>query len=211
MTENSAGQFHSYHTAEGHRLPHDPLKAIVAPRPICWVSTIDENGVRNLAPYSFFNMVNTRPPLVMFSSEGAKDSVQNIRETGDFTCNLATMPLSTKMNHTSADAARHVDEFDLAGIEAAPSAFVRPPRVAASPASLECRAIEVKQLEDIHGAQLDTFMVIGQVVMVHIDKRCLVNGYFDIVAAQTISRAGYRGDYVLGDQVFEMLRPSDGG
>lgn len=201
-------RFHSYETAEGHRLPHDPLKAIVAPRPICWVSTVAKKSNRNLAPYSFFNLVNSKPPLVMFASEGAKDSVRNIQETGEFTCNLATMPLSSKMNETSAEVAREIDEFDLANIESAPSTLVAPSRVASSPASLECRAIEVKRLKDYSGKELDTFMVLGQVVMVHIDKQYLVDGLFDMAAAQTISRAGYRGDYVLGDHVFEMLGPS---
>lgn len=201
-------RFHSYETAEGHRLSHDPLKAIVAPRPICWVSTVAKEGNRNLAPYSFFNLVNSKPPLVMFASEGAKDSVRNIQETGEFTCNLATMPLSSKMNETSAEVAREIDEFDLANIESAPSTLVAPSRVASSPASLECRAIEVKRLKDHSGKELDTFMVLGQVVMVHIDKQYLVDGLFDMAAAQTISRAGYRGDYVLGDHVFEMLGPS---
>lgn len=201
-------RFHSYETAEGHRLPHDPLKAIVAPRPICWVSTVAKKGNRNLAPYSFFNLVNSKPPLVMFASEGAKDSVRNIQESGEFTCNLATMPLSSRMNETSAEVAREIDEFDLANIESAPSTLVAPSRVASSPASLECRAIEVKRLKDYSGKELDTFMVLGQVVMVHIDKQYLVDGLFDMAAAQTISRAGYRGDYVLGDHVFEMLGPS---
>ena len=129
-------KFHSYETAEGHRLPHDPLKAIVAPRPICWVSTVDKHGNRNLAPYSFFNLVNSKPPLVMFSSEGPKDSVSNIQETGEFTCNLATMPLSSKLNETSAEVDRDVDEFELADIVSMPSTLISPPRVAGSPAAL---------------------------------------------------------------------------
>ena len=201
-------KFHSYATAEGHRLPHDPLKAVVAPRPICWVSTVDKHGNRNLAPYSFFNLVNSKPPLVMFSSEGPKDSVSNIQETGEFTCNLATMPLSSKLNETSAEVDRDVDEFELADIVSMPSTLISPPRVAGSPAALECRAIDIKPLKDLYGEDLNTFLVLGQVVMVHIDERFLVDGLFDMAAAQTISRAGYRGDYVLGDHVFEMLGPS---
>ncbi len=144
----------------------------------------------------------------MFSSEGSKDSVSNIRKTSEFTCNLATMPLAEKMNVTSTEATRDVDEFVLADIEAMPSGMVRPERIAASPASLECRMIEIKQLKDLTGKELETYMIIGQVVMVHIDKHFLVDGLFDMAAAQTISRSGYRGDYVLGDHVFEMLGPA---
>lgn len=136
-------KFHCYETAEAHRLPHDPLKAISAPRPICWVSSVDKYGNRNLAPYRFFKLFNSKPPLVMFSSEGPKDNVNNIQETGEFTCNLATMPHSSKLNETSAEVDRDVDGFDLADIELMPSTRISPPRVAGRPAALECWAIDI--------------------------------------------------------------------
>ncbi len=198
---------HSYDPAIGHRLPHDPLKAIVAPRPIGWVCTVDRKGRTNLAPYSFYNLVSSRPPIVMFSSEGRKHSVLNAEETGEFTCNLATLPLSNQMNETSREVERGIDEIALASLESIPSVVVKPPRVAASPACLECRVIEVKPISDMNGAIHDTFLVLGQVVMVHIDARFLTDGRFDLAAAKTIARAGYRGDYIVADKMFEMLSP----
>jgi len=200
--------FHSYDPANGHRLPHDPLKAIVAPRPIGWISTVDGKGNVNLAPYSYFNLVSSKPPIVMFSSEGRKDSVTNAEETGEFTWNLATLPLSRQMNETSLAVERGVNEMDLAKLEALSSELIQPPRVAASPVSFECRVIEIKTLTDINGIALNTFMVLGQVIRVHINKRFLVKGRFDLTAAKAIARAGYRGDYILAGETFEMLRPN---
>ena len=200
-------QFHSYNPAEGHRLPDDPLKAIVAPRPIGWIGSVDKHGHKNLAPYSFFNMISTKPPLVMFASEGKKDSLYNIQQTQVFTCNLATQPLAQAMSQTSAVVGQEVDEFVMAELETAASDLINAPRVAASPASFECRLVEVKQLQDMAGKLIDSHMVIGQIVRVHIDNRCLVDGRFELSLAQTIARAGYRGDYVKANQVFEILRP----
>jgi flavin reductase (DIM6/NTAB) family NADH-FMN oxidoreductase RutF len=202
-------QFHSYDPEDGHRLPHDPIKAIIAPRPIGWMSTVDGQGNVNLAPYSFFNLVSSKPPMVMFSSEGWKDSVANAKETGEFTWNLATLPLSRKMNETSREVESGIDEMALAKLEALPSGVVQPPRVAASPASFECRVIEIKALSDINGVSLDTFLVLGQVIMVHIDKCFLFKGRFDLTSAKTIARAGYRGDYIVAGETFEILSPEE--
>jgi flavin reductase (DIM6/NTAB) family NADH-FMN oxidoreductase RutF len=192
-----------------HGLRHDPFKAIVAPRPIGWISAMSAKGEVNLAPYSFFNAVSTSPPLVMFSSEGMKDAVSFIAETGEFVCNLATFPLRHEMNATSAPLARGTSEFVHAGLETAPSRIVRPPRVAASPASLECRVLSVQELGDLEGRKLDRHVVFGQVVGVHIDDSFLEEGRFDIVAAQTIARCGYQ-DYALVSEVFSLTRPPGG-
>jgi flavin reductase (DIM6/NTAB) family NADH-FMN oxidoreductase RutF len=134
---------HFYQPADGHGLAHDPLNAIVAPRPIGWVSTLSGDGTRNLAPYSFFNLFNYRPPIIGFSSVTAKDSLANARETGEFVWNLATYDLKDALNQSSAQVDRDVDEFDLSGLETAPSRLVKPPRVAASPVHFECRVSDI--------------------------------------------------------------------
>ena len=154
-----------------HGLPHDPFKAIVAPRPIGWITSMNEKGEINLAPYSYFNGVLSRPPVVMFSSEGRKDSLTFIAETGEFVCNLATWDLREVMNRTSAPFPRGKNEMEEVGLEPAPSRMVRPPRVAASPCALECKLLQIVSLDDLDGKPLDGHVVIGQVVGIHIDER----------------------------------------
>ena len=199
---------HFYEPHLGHGLPHDPFKAIVAPRPIGWISTVDGQGRVNLAPYSFFNAFNSNPPIVGFASEGRKDSLRNVEATGEFVCNLATRPLAGVMNRCSTALPHGESEMDLAGIAPAPSRLVRPPRVADTPAALECRLLQVIQLHDLDGEALDTHLVLGQVVGVHIDRAYLVDGVFDLRAARPIGRCGYRGDYAEMGEMFEMFRPT---
>jgi flavin reductase (DIM6/NTAB) family NADH-FMN oxidoreductase RutF len=197
-----------FYTPEaGHGLPHDPMKAIVAPRPIGWISTISASGHVNLAPYSFFNMVSDVPQMLMFSSGGRKDSLRNIEETGEFVANLAVFPLAEAMNRTSAPVSPDTDEFVLAGLDAAPSTMVRPPRVAAAPAAIECRCIQIIPLHDLAGKPGSNTMVIGQVVGVHIDPAFLVDGRFDTAAARPLARCGYNGDYAEVSSLFRMYRP----
>ena len=198
-----------YEVAAGHGLPHDPFKAIVAPRPIGWISSISKDGAINLAPYSFFNAVASNPPMVMFSSDGVKDSVRNIAETGEFVANLATYDLVQPMSQTSAPLPRDVDEFEFAGLEKAPSRLVRPPRVAASPAALECKVVETINPRTLAGPRSDNHMIIGEVVAVHIDDAYLVDGYFDMRKARTIARCGYL-DYAVADTLFALARPRGG-
>jgi flavin reductase (DIM6/NTAB) family NADH-FMN oxidoreductase RutF len=200
-------QSHFYEPPAGHRLRHDPLKAIVAPRPIGWISTVSAEGVVNLAPYSFFNMISDDPPMVMFSSDGWKDTVQNVSETGEFVANLAVRSLAEQMVLTSAPVAPEVDEMALADLEKAPSILVRPPRVAAAPAALECSCVSIQRLRGIGGVESSNYMVIGQIVGVHIDSAFLKDGIFDTAAAHPLGRCGYRGDYAEVTSLFEMLRP----
>lgn len=201
-------EFYSYEVVRGHRLSHDPLKAVVAPRPIGWISTVDGQGRGNLAPYSFFNGICTSPFLVAFSSEGWKDSVRNAQETREFVCNLATRELAEAVNETSRGYASGVDEMEMAGLASLPCRLVKPRRVAESPAALECRTVQVIQLTDVEGRKLQTFLTIGQVVAVHLDKGCLTaDGRFDMVKAGTIARCGYAGDYAQVTGLFEMDRP----
>jgi len=189
-----------------HGLPHDPFKALVAPRPIGWISSLDGEGRPNLAPYSFFNAVCDHPHLVMFSSQGIKDSQSNIEATGEFVCNLATFDLRDAVNQTSAPLPHGQSEFDAAGLEAAPSKVVKPPRVAASPVALECLYIKSVPLTDAAGAAARYTMLIGEVVMIHIDERILVDGVVDLTRAKPIARCGYR-DYATAETLFQMGRP----
>ncbi len=196
-----------YEPARGHGLPHDPFKAIVAPRPIGWIATRDRQGRANLAPYSFFNAFSSNPPIVGFCSEGRKDSIRNVEATGEFVANLATKPLAAAMNQTSASVASDVDEFVLSGLTAAPCRLVAAPRVAESPAALECKLLQIVQLRDLAGQPLESYLALGQVVGVHIASAYLKDGRFDTAAAQPIARAGYRGDYFEMGALFELLRP----
>jgi flavin reductase (DIM6/NTAB) family NADH-FMN oxidoreductase RutF len=191
----------------GHKLPHDPFKAIVAPRPIGWISSMSSDNVVNLAPYSFFNAVSGRPPMVMFSSEGIKDSIRNVEATGEFVVNLATEPLARRMNETSATFDPLTNEFDASGLAAAPSRLVKPPRVAESPAALECKVTRILPLEDLDGNAGERRMAIGEVVGIHIDEACLTDGLFDMVKARTIARCGYF-DYTEVTELFSMRRPA---
>jgi flavin reductase (DIM6/NTAB) family NADH-FMN oxidoreductase RutF len=199
-----------YEPRLGHGLPHDPFKAIVAPRPIGWISTVNAEGRTNLAPYSFFNAVHSRPPMLAFTSETMKHSAANALASGEFVFNLCTRPLFDAMNISSGTFADEVSEFDAAGVTPAPSRIVSVPRVAASPAALECRVVHSMRLHDMDGAALEGWIVIGQVVGVYIDDAYIREGRFDTAAAQPLSRCGYR-DYAAVTEVFEALRPTDGG
>jgi flavin reductase (DIM6/NTAB) family NADH-FMN oxidoreductase RutF len=187
-------------------LPHDPFKAIVAPRPIGWITSISLKGEVNCAPYSYFNGINSRPNLVMFSSEGKKDSVSFIEETGEFVCNLATWELREAMNTTSAPMPRGINEMIRAGLEPAPASIVKPPRVKASPCALECRALKIVSVDDLAGKPIDCHVVIGEVVGVHIDDRFIKDGILDTAAMRPIARCGY-DQFAVVERVFAMQRP----
>ncbi|PCE23577.1 Asp/Glu/hydantoin racemase [Paraburkholderia acidicola] len=197
-----------YDPAQGHGLPHDPFKAIVAPRMIGWISTRDPEGRLNLAPYSFFGAFATFPAIIGFCSEGYKDSIRNIEATGEFVWNLATKPLAGQMNRSSAPVAPDIDEFELAGLTPAPGRNVAVPHVGETPAALECRLLQVIRLHTLDGTPMDNFLALGQVVGVHIDPAYLKDGLFDTRAAQPIMRAGYRADYAEIGAMFQMVRPT---
>ena len=201
--------FHFYEPAAGHGLPHDPFNALVAPRPIGWISSVAADGTYNLAPYSFFNAFNYTPPIVGFASVGYKDSVANIEATGEFGWNLATRDLAEPMNESCAAVEASVDEFELAGLTPAASRVISVPRVAEAPVSFECRVSQVLRLTGADGSQTDTWMVFGEVVGVYIAKHLLVDGIYDTAAAHPILRAGGPADYfeISADQRFQMHRP----
>jgi flavin reductase (DIM6/NTAB) family NADH-FMN oxidoreductase RutF len=199
-----------YEVAKGHGLPHDPFKALVAPRPIGWVSAVSARGEVNLSPYSYFNAFSDRPHIVGFSSDGRKDALAFVEETGEFVCNLATFELRDAVNATSAPLPRGESEIPYAGLTAAPSRLVRPPRVAESPVALECRWLQTVPLKPEEG-EARYFLVIGQVVGIHIDDRFIVEGLVDTAAMRPIARAGYRDYFVATPETrFAMTRPPGG-
>lgn len=205
----SQDSFHSYRPAEGHRLAHDPLNAIVAPRPIGWIGTVSETGQHNLAPYSFFNLFSYRPPIIGFSSSGEKDSLRNVRATGVFTWNLVSRVLADAMNATSAEVGSEVDEFVLAGLEKLPSLEIAASRVASSPVQFECRVTEILRLKTLSDTPSNNWMVFGEVVHIHIDPACLADGVYRTTAAVPIARGGGPADYfeIRDDTLFLMSRP----
>lgn len=200
---------YSYQPRQGHGLPHDPFNAIVGPRPIGWISTRSASGVNNLAPYSFFNAFNYVPPLIGFASIGHKDTLRNIEETGEFVWNLTSRALAEAMNQSCAAVGPEVSEFDLAGLTPLASTLVAPPRVAESPVTFECKCTQIFQLQGADGVQVPTWLVLGEVVAVHIDQALLKDGVYDTAAAGHVLRGGGPADYftVGPEQLFQMYRP----
>ena len=200
---------HSYEPRLGHGLPHDPFNAIVGPRPIGWISSCSASGQFNLAPYSFFNAFNYIPPIIGFASIGRKDTLSNIEATREFVWNLATEPLAEAMNQSCAAVAPDVDEFALAQLATEPSITVRPPRVQASPVTMECRCTQILQLQGADGVEVPTWLVLGEVVMVHIASHLLQGGIYQTAAGQPLLRGGGPGDYftISEAQKLVMRRP----
>ena len=199
-----------------HREFYRILIGSVAPRPIAWVSTLDRDGQPNLAPFSFFNALSAKPPLLGFSpglrkieSEShppesrPKDTLHNIRETGEFVVNLVTFDLSEKMNLTSGEYEHEINEFELTGLTQAPSEKVRPPRVAESPVSFECK---LERIIDFGTEWPSSSLVIGEIVSVHLEERVLRNDRFDLDAVDLIGRMG-GNQYTRTTHRFEMERP----
>lgn len=201
---------HFYEPRHGHGLPHDPFNAIVGPRPIGWISTRSSAGALNLAPYSFFNAFNYTPPIVGFSSIGYKDTVRNIEQTGEFVWNLVTRPLAEAMNQSCAPVGPDVSEFELAGLTPVASRVVAAPRVLESPVSFECRRTQTVQLQGADGVAVSSWLILGEVVAVHIAKALLKNGVYDTAGADHVLRGGGPGDYftVGTEQLFRMFRPT---
>jgi flavin reductase (DIM6/NTAB) family NADH-FMN oxidoreductase RutF len=170
---------------------------------------MDAAGRLNLAPYSFFNAFNYTPPIIGFASMGVKDTVHNIRETREFAWNLATRPLAEAMNASCAMVPPEVSEFDLAGLTPLASTVIAVPRVAESPVTFECRVSQMIQLQGADGTPVDSWLTLGEVVAIHIDRAFLKDGIYDTAAAQPILRAGGPGDYfsIGQEQLFRMKRP----
>ena len=191
-----------------HGFQYDPFKALVAPRPIGWISSLSAAGAANLAPYSYFNAMSQDPHYVVFGSGPRKDSLRNIEATGEFAVNLATFDLREQMNVSSARVGQEVDEFELAGLAKAACRLIKPPRVAASPACLECRLFKVIDLPDDQGL-VENYITIGRVIGIHIDDRFIVDGRVDTAAMRPIARMGY-SEYATVEAAWRMRRPADG-
>ena len=191
---------------EPHGLAHTPINALVSPRPIGWITTVSKQGGVNLAPYSFFNLMSSQPPIVVFSSHPRKDSQRNAEETGEFVYNLATYDLRHMMSASSADFDAAESEPEKLGLEMVPSHKVKPPRVKRSPVHFECKYLQTVELFGSDGKQNRSSIIIGEVVGIHIDESLITDGKVDIRRARPIARLGY-WDYCVVDEVFEMLRP----
>lgn len=198
-----------YEPANGHGLPYNPFKGIVAPRPIGWISTRAPDGTPNLAPYSFYNAIADTPPMVMFSSSGRKDSVDIAEATGEFVCNFVGEALFRAMNQTSFAYERSVSEFGKAGLEEAACQVVKAPRVAAAPAALECVVTDIMEVKDRNRKPVGNWLVVGEVVGVHIDDAMLTDGRFDLDKAKPVTRLGYR-DFGMSPPIVELARPGEG-
>ena len=198
-----------YQPSQGHGLAHDPLNAIISPRPIGWISSKNAQGQRNLAPYSFFNCFNYTPPIIGFASIGKKDSVANIVETGEFVWNLTTRALAEKMNQTSAALPRGEDEFAFAGLTPLPSELIGADRVAESPVHFECKLTQYIQLKDANGQDIDTWLVLGEVIAVHIGNHLIAEGIYQTTLAEPVLRAGGPSAYytVSENNRFDLFRP----
>jgi flavin reductase (DIM6/NTAB) family NADH-FMN oxidoreductase RutF len=197
-------------SARAPGLKFDPFKALAVPRPIGWIASVNADGVPNLAPYSFFNAVSDRPPMVMFSSGGHKDSLRNILANGEFTCSIANQAMTDAMNLSSAPVAPGVNEFTLAGLAEAPSMLVKPPRVAQAPAAFECRLWKTIDLPASGGRDpVGYTMVIGEVVAVYIDDQYIADGVVDTGRMRTLARLGYMDYAVIGSEsMFTLNRPT---
>ncbi|MDO4887210.1 MAG: flavin reductase family protein [Actinomycetaceae bacterium] len=198
-----------YEPAKGTDLPHSPIKAMIGPRPIGWISSRSADGTLNLAPYSFFSLLCEQPPIIGFASNSPKDTLANARATGQFCWNLVSGKLAEAMNETSADVDESVDEFELAGLTPARSRVVDVPHVAQARAAFECRVTQIVRLKDAAGSDTASHMVLGEVVGVHIDRGLLVDGVFDTALADPVLRAGGPSTYFALDAAwrFEMRRP----
>jgi flavin reductase (DIM6/NTAB) family NADH-FMN oxidoreductase RutF len=200
-----------YRPGGEHGLRGNPFNQLVVPRPIGWISSIGADGHVNLAPFSFFNAVAYVPPQVMFATTGPhqeggpKNSLRNIRETGEFVANLATWALREAVNTSSAPAPHAVDEFELAGLTKAPARVVRPPRVAESPVQLECRLTSAVELPTPDPSDPNT-VIFGEVVGIEIADEAITDGRVDVRALDPIARLGY-DQYTRVVDVFSMTRP----
>jgi flavin reductase (DIM6/NTAB) family NADH-FMN oxidoreductase RutF len=190
---------------------HDPLKALVVPRPIGWISSISAAGVVNLAPFSYFNLISGDPPCIIYcpngdhADGGVKDSLLNVQETGEFVCNLATYALREQMVLTSKHVPRDVDEMALAGLTPVASVKVKPPRVGESPAALECAYRQTVELPPGRRPERSV-IVMGEIVGIHVSEEIVVDGKVDVRRMRPVARLGY-DEYAVIDEVFTMLRP----
>ena len=190
-----------------HGFKHNPMTALVVPRPIGWISTVSRSGVVNLAPYSFFNVISGAPPFIMFASKPRKDSQRNAEETGEFVYNMATYELREAVNASSTEWGPAISEPERIGLDMAQCRAVKPPRVARAPVALECKYFKTIELVSADGTRNQSSVVIGEVVGIHIDDSVIVDGHIDVTRMQPLARLGYM-DYCAVNELFAIQRPS---
>lgn len=191
-----------------HGLRHDPFKALVVPRPIGWVSTLDASGTPNLAPFSFFNAISDSPPMLMFSIANGKDSLLNVQATKECTCSLASKALVDEMNMSSAAVKSGVNEFELANLQTAESSMVTPARVANTPAAFECKLWKTIELPIVPGRGGYTTVMVT-VEGIYVDDRFIDDGMVDVAAMEPLARLGYMDYAVVNEQnMFSLNRPN---
>jgi len=188
-----------FHTDDPDVQAYPLLTALVVPRPIAWISTLSIDGIGNLAPHSFFSVAAANPPVVSWTSVGHKDTLANVLATREFVVNLATLPDLADVNHTSAAFDPTADEAQFLGIEMEASSQVSPPRVASSPASLECTLHSTIELGD-------SVLVLGTVVAITVDDGVLVDGHPEMDRLQPVSRLG-KDEWGLPPEVYATPRP----
>ena len=198
-----------YEPQQGHGLAHDPFKSIIAPRPIGWISTRSSKGIDNLAPYSFFNAFSDTPPIIGFSSAGWKDSVENIKQTREFCWNMTTRDLAEKMNQSCAAIPSEMSEFEFSGLTPVESKLVNVPRVEESPVSFECKLTQLIQLNNAQQQAIPYWLVLGEVIGVHINSEFIEDGVFQTIKAQPVTRAGGPTSYfgISETTEFDLVRP----
>jgi flavin reductase (DIM6/NTAB) family NADH-FMN oxidoreductase RutF len=200
-----------YKTNEPHGLPHDPFKSCIVPRPIAWVTSIHRNGAINLAPFSFFNALASDPPMVMIAFTGyhqhggEKDTLHNIKTSGEFVVNMVPLALQEAMNISSGPHDHEINELELAGLTAEPAQLVKPPRVLEAPVHLECEFFQEIVLPCTLEDSINS-TIIGKVLGVHIRDEVLNEGLIDIDRIKPLARLGYQ-EYTAVDNVFKMTRP----
>jgi flavin reductase (DIM6/NTAB) family NADH-FMN oxidoreductase RutF len=196
-----------YEPSLGHPFRHNPFKALVAPRPIGWIATRSKSGAENLSPYSFFNAISDEPPIIVFSSDGEKDSLSFAREAGCFVAHSVSAALFDAMNQSSAAYARGVSEIEATGLASVDAERVDAPRLVDAPSALECIVTQIMQPLDKDGVPSRYHMVFGQVVGVHIhDDYVTEDGRFDSSKASLMARCGYL-DYAVASTITAKSRP----
>lgn len=197
-----------YEPKDGHGLPFNPFKALVAPRPIGWIATRSKAGQDNLAPYSYFNAVSDQPPIVMFSSMAVKDTLTFAQETGCFVAHSVSQGMFDAMNQSSAAYERGVSEIAAAGLSSEQANLVDAPRLIDAPSALECVVTDIFQPRGKSGQASNSWVVLGEVVGVHIGDQFLTGeGRFDAKAASLMARCGYM-DYAVADHIVAKPRPA---
>lgn len=188
------------------------MTATIVPRPIAWVSTVNEAGLSNLAPFSFFTGVCSIPPTILFcnlvrgTDGGEKDTLHNIRATGEFVINVVTEELAPAMNLTAGEYPSGTNEFEIAGLTETPSATVKPPRLKESPVSMECKLSQIVDVGD--GGIGAGSIIIGEVLHLHIDDQVMLPNYkVDTRTLNPISRLAGPNYGKIGE-IFQILRPA---